>query len=103
MDDCTCGVGVRWCARADALFDVPGMHVLDVAVDGRDRLVLTVETDQADGPTGQVETFVEGPGRSGYQLLTKRDRYGDAVSQVSPRRRAMVTTSVIMRPRVRRQ
>jgi hypothetical protein len=69
MDDCTCGV------------DVPGMHVLDVAVDGRDRLVLTVETDQADGPTGQVETFVEAPGRAAIQLLTRRNRYSDAVSR----------------------
>jgi hypothetical protein len=34
-----CGSGVRWCARADAMFDVPGMHVLDVAVDERGRLV----------------------------------------------------------------
>ena len=25
-----CGQGARWCARADAIFDVPGMHVLDV-------------------------------------------------------------------------
>jgi aryl-alcohol dehydrogenase-like predicted oxidoreductase len=22
-----CGPGVRWCTRADAIFDVPGMHV----------------------------------------------------------------------------
>lgn len=38
-----------WCARADALFGVPGMHVLDVSDEplgaGRRRLVLTVETD----------------------------------------------------------
>jgi hypothetical protein len=36
---------VPWCARADALFDVPGMHVLDAQRDQRDRVVLTVETD----------------------------------------------------------
>jgi len=44
MDHCRCGPGVRWCARADALFDVTGMHVLTV-VREPDRLVLTVETD----------------------------------------------------------
>ena len=43
-----CGSGVRWCARADAMFDVPGMHVLDVEVDDRQRLVLTVESDQLE-------------------------------------------------------
>ncbi len=36
--------GARWCARADAMFDVPGMHVLDVQLDDRGGLVLTVET-----------------------------------------------------------
>src|SRR4051794_38497019 len=46
MSHLTCGSGMRWCARADAIFDVPGMHVLDVAVDERGRLVLTVESDQ---------------------------------------------------------
>ena len=25
--------GARWCARADAIFDVPGIHVLDVEID----------------------------------------------------------------------
>jgi hypothetical protein len=38
-----CGSGARWCARADAIFDVVGMHVLDVEVDDLQRLVLTVE------------------------------------------------------------
>jgi transposase len=41
-----CGSGARWCARADAIFDVPGMHVLDVNDDDGGRLVLTVESDQ---------------------------------------------------------
>jgi hypothetical protein len=38
---CMCGSGVRWCARADAMFDVPGMHVTEVQVDDQQRLVLT--------------------------------------------------------------
>jgi transposase len=41
-----CGSGARWCARADAIFDVVGMHVLDVEVDDLQRLVLTVESGQ---------------------------------------------------------
>jgi transposase len=40
-----CGSGARWCARADAIFDVSGMHVLDVEHDDQQRLVLTVESD----------------------------------------------------------
>jgi transposase len=43
-----CGSGVRWCARADAMFDVPGMHVTEVQVDDQQRLVLTVESDQLE-------------------------------------------------------
>ena len=40
--------GLRWCARADVIFDVPGRHVLDVE-DHRDgRLIVTVESDQVE-------------------------------------------------------
>jgi transposase len=45
---CMCGSGARWCARADAMFDVPGMHVTEVQVDDQQRLVLTVESDQIE-------------------------------------------------------
>jgi transposase len=48
MDHPTCGSGVRWCARADAIFDVPDMHVLEVEVDDEQRLVLTVESGQLE-------------------------------------------------------
>ena len=41
-----CGPGTRWCTRADAIFDVPGMHVTEVQVDDQQRLVLTVESAQ---------------------------------------------------------
>ncbi len=44
MEHCRCGPGVRWCARTDALFDVDGMHVLDVVREAG-RVVLTVESD----------------------------------------------------------
>jgi transposase len=43
-----CGSGARWCARADAIFDVPDMHVLDVEVDDQQRLVLTIESGQLE-------------------------------------------------------
>jgi hypothetical protein len=33
------------CARADAIFDVPAMHVLDVNEDEHGWLMLTVESD----------------------------------------------------------
>jgi hypothetical protein len=36
----------RWCARADAIFDIPDMHVLDVKIDNQQRLVLTIEFGQ---------------------------------------------------------
>ena len=68
MDDCTCGVGVRWCARADALFDVPGMHVLDVAVDGRGRLVLTVETDRTVAGCPSCGVVAVGHGRRVHRV-----------------------------------
>ncbi len=44
MDHDRCGPGARWCARADALFNAEGMHVLDVQR-GHRKLVITVESD----------------------------------------------------------
>jgi transposase len=41
-------LGCARCARADAIFDVVGMHVLDVEVDDLQRLVLTVELGQLE-------------------------------------------------------
>src|SRR5215217_8283765 len=49
MDHPMCGSGARWCARADAMFDVPRMHVLAVAVDEKDRLVVTRITQRNEG------------------------------------------------------
>ena len=48
MDHPTCGSVARWCARADAIFDVRDMHVLEVEVDDEQRLVLTVESGQLE-------------------------------------------------------
>ena len=45
MSDCRSGPSALWCARADALFNVPGLHVLEVDHDDG-RVVVTVESDQ---------------------------------------------------------
>jgi transposase len=58
-----CGSGARWCARADAMFDVPRMHVLAVAVDEKDRLVLTVESDQVEHGCPACGVLAVGHGR----------------------------------------
>ena len=42
-----CGSGARWCARADAILDVPDMHFLSVEIDDKQRLLLTVESGQS--------------------------------------------------------
>src|SRR4051794_1264360 len=55
MDHCTCGPGASRCARADELFGVPGMHVIDVertepSAPGRGAALVrvTVETDERE-------------------------------------------------------
>lgn len=57
MDNSMCGSGASWCVRTDRVFEVDGMHVLDVGIVGN-QLVLDVETSQtlAGCPTcGVVE------------------------------------------------
>jgi transposase len=58
-----CGSGARWCARADAIFDVPGMHVLDVEIDDRQRLVLTVESGHLEHGCPTCGVLAVGHGR----------------------------------------
>jgi transposase len=41
-------VRARWCARADAIFDVPDMHILNVTIDDQQRLVLTIESGRLE-------------------------------------------------------
>jgi hypothetical protein len=44
-----CGSGARWCARADAILDVPDMHVLDVEIDPTwAKLVRTFGVDRGE-------------------------------------------------------
>jgi transposase len=58
-----CGSGARWCARADAIFDVPDMHVLDVEIDDQQRLVLTIESDQLEAACPRCGAVAGGHGR----------------------------------------
>jgi transposase len=68
MRDCTCGPGARWCARADALFDVAGMHLLDVDRDNCGRLLLTVETDQVAMGCRSCGVIAVGHGRREHRV-----------------------------------
>jgi transposase len=63
-----CGSGARWCARADAIFDIPDMHVLDVEVDERSRLVLTVESGRLEQGCPWCGVLAVGHGRRVRQL-----------------------------------
>jgi transposase len=58
-----CGSGSPWCARADAIFDVPDMHVLDVEIDDQHRLVLTVESGQLEAACPACGVMAVGHGR----------------------------------------
>jgi len=58
-----CGSGMRWCARADAIFDVPNMHVLDVEVDDQSRLMLTVESGHGEAACPRCGVMAIGHGR----------------------------------------
>ena len=58
-----CGSGARWCARADAIFDVPDMHVLDVEIDDQQRLVLTIESGQLEAACPACGVLAVGHGR----------------------------------------
>jgi transposase len=76
VSDCRCGAGARWCARADALFQIADMHVLDVARDG-ERLVLTVETEQTIAGCPTCGVVAVGHGR-------REHRVGDAPCFATP-------------------
>ena len=58
-----CGSGARWCARADAIFDVPDMHVLDVEIDDQQRLVLTIESGHLEAACPACGVLAVGHGR----------------------------------------
>jgi transposase len=58
-----CGSGARRCARADAILDVPGMHVLSVEIDDEQRLVLSVESGQLEAACPACGVVAVGHGR----------------------------------------
>jgi transposase len=58
-----CGSGARWCARADAIFDVPDMPVLDVEIDDQQRLVLTIESGRLEAACPACGVLAAGHGR----------------------------------------
>jgi len=69
----------RYCARVDALFNLPGIHVIDVGwrgEDDRDRLLLTVETGPAQAGC---------PGCGGPRKATADDSGGCTTSLRSAR------------------
>ena len=43
MSESRCGVGAPWCARADEMFNAPGLHVIEAHHDAGGRLVVTVD------------------------------------------------------------
>jgi transposase len=63
MPHSMCGSGARWCARADAIFDVPDMHVIDVEIDDQQRLVLTIESGQLEAACPACGVLAAGHGR----------------------------------------
>ncbi|EWS99553.1 hypothetical protein N865_02125, partial [Intrasporangium oryzae NRRL B-24470] len=52
-----------WCARADALFNASGMHVLEAAPDELGRLVVTIESDAGVGGCPSCGVVAVGHGR----------------------------------------
>lgn len=66
MPHCTCGAACqhasRWCARADLLLGLDGLHVLDVDR-GADRLVVTIESDADVGGCPDCGVVAVGHGR----------------------------------------
>ena len=68
MSDCTCAPTARWCARADAMFGVADMHVLDVGRDASGRLLLTVETEQTFAGCPSCGVVAVGHGRRQHRV-----------------------------------
>lgn len=68
MSESRCGDGAPWCARADEMFNAPGLHVLEVAHDGAGRLVVTVETDEVLTGCRSCGVVAIGHGRRVHQV-----------------------------------
>jgi hypothetical protein len=57
-----------WCARADVMFNVPGIQVLWVEIDDRQRLVVAVESDQLEAGCPSCDVVAAGYGRRVHPL-----------------------------------
>ena len=77
-----CGSGARWCARADAIFDVPDMHVLDVEIDDQQRLVLTIESGQLEAACPACRVMAAGLG--GVRFHRQPEPSRNIAAAVSP-------------------
>jgi hypothetical protein len=67
-----CGSGARWCARADAISDVPDMHVLDVEIDDQRRLVLTIERVSWRPPVRHAGCWLSATAGESGSCMTRR-------------------------------
>jgi transposase len=85
MDHCTCGSRAPWCARADALFNASGMHVLEVDQSEPGRLVVTIESDADVGGCPTCGVVAVGHGRRDH-LAADAPCFG-AITQVRWRKR----------------
>jgi transposase len=73
-----CGSVARWCDRADAIFDVPGMHVLEVEDDAEGRLIVTVESDQVETGCPSCGVIAASHGRRPRMLHTMRPAWAES-------------------------
>jgi hypothetical protein len=64
-------VRLRVGAPADAIFDVPDMHVLDVEVDQQQQLVLTIESGQLEAACPTCGVLAVGDGRRAGCCMTR--------------------------------
>jgi transposase len=74
----TCAPGTSWCARADEIFGVDGLHVLEVTTRDDGVLVLDVESDQTLTGCPDCGVVAVGHGRS-VQVLHDAPCFARAV------------------------
>ncbi len=78
MAYCTCALVTSWCPRADELFGVEGLHVLEVTTGEDGLLVLDVESDQTLTGCPQCGVVAVGHGRR-VQVLHDAPCFGRPV------------------------
>jgi transposase len=78
MAYCTCALATSWCPRADELFGVEGLHVLEVSTGEDGLLVCDVESDQTLTGCPQCGVVAVGHGRR-VQVLHDAPCFGRPV------------------------